>query len=186
MILKAIVLCLAIIAQSVSAASYTIDSSHTYANFEIDHLGFSTQRGLFRKTTGTVNFDPEAGSGYIEIRIDAGSLDTGFQLRDDILRGEGWFNTAAYPDIFFRSQKLIFDQDRLAAVDGTLIMLGEARPMRLELTRFKCGFNLILRKQGCGGDAHGVLLRSSYGLTNSLPLVGDEVRMNIQVEAYLP
>ncbi len=186
MIIRAIFLCLAIFALPVSAATYTIDSSHTYANFEIDHMGFSTQRGLFRKTTGTVDFNPEARTGHIEIRIDAASLDTGFELRDNILRGEDWFKTAAFPDIFFRSQKLIFDQDRLVAVDGMLIMLGEARPMRLELKRFKCGFNLVVGKQGCGGDAQGVLLRSNYGLTNSLPLVGDEVRMNIQVEAYLP
>jgi polyisoprenoid-binding protein YceI len=43
------------------------------------------------------------------------------------LRGESWFNTKVFPDILFRSQNLIFDQERLVAVEGTLLMLGEAQ-----------------------------------------------------------
>ena len=166
------------------AAEYVIDPSHTYASFEIDHLGFSTQRGLFTNTAGTIEFDPEARSGSIDIRIDAASIDTGFKLRDDVLRGAEWFNTQEFPDILFRSQKMIFDQEKLVAVEGNLMMLGEVRPMRLEVSRFKCGLNLALRKRGCGADAQGVLRRSDFGLQNGLPFIGDDVRLRIQVEAY--
>ena len=182
-LLPALLACLALPA---GAVDYQIDPSHTFANFEVDHMGFSTQRGLFRQTSGQIRFDPEARSGEIEIRIDAASLDTGFDLRDEVLRGESWFNTKAFPDILFRSQKMIFEQDKLVAVEGTLVMLGEARPMRLEVTRFKCGLNLALRKRGCGADAQGVLRRSEFGLQNGLPFIGDDVRLRIQVEAYPP
>ena len=78
---------LAGLALPAGAVDYEIDPSHTYATFEIDHMGFSTQRGLFRRTSGQIRYDPEARSGTIEIRIDAASLDTGFGLRDDVLRG---------------------------------------------------------------------------------------------------
>ncbi len=183
---KVFPLLLALFALPVVAAEYAIDSSHTYASFEIDHLGFSTQRGQFNRTSGSIDFDSNARSGRIEIRIDAASLDTGFDLRDEVLRGESWFNTKAFPDILFRSQKMIFEQDKLVAVEGTLVMLGEARPMRLEVTRFKCGLNLALRKRGCGADAQGVLRRSDFGLQNGLPFIGDDVRLRIQVEAYPP
>mgnify|MGYP002776376775 CR=1 FL=1 len=186
MTLKALSLFLALFALPVAAAEYAIDTSHTYASFEIDHMGFSTQRGQFNRTSGVIDFDSEARSGRIEIRIDATSLDTGFELRDEVLRGESWFNTKAFPDILFRSQKMIFEQEKLIAVEGTLVMLGEAKPMRLEVTRFKCGFNLALRKRGCGADAQGVLRRSDFGLQNGLPFIGDDVRLRIQVEAYLP
>jgi polyisoprenoid-binding protein YceI len=81
---------------------------------------------------------------------------------------------------------MIFEQEKLIAVEGTLVMLGEVKPMRLEVTRFKCGFNLALRKRGCGADAQGVLRRSDFGLNNGLPFIGDDVRLRIQVEAYLP
>ena len=186
MTIKAFTLFLALFALPVAAVEYAIDASHTYASFEIDHLGFSTQRGQFNRTSGSIDFDSEARSGRIDIRIDAASLDTGFDLRDEVLRGESWFNTKVFPDILFRSQKLVFDQDKLVAVEGTLVMLGEAKPMRLEVSRFKCGLNLALRKRGCGADAQGVLRRSEFGLNNGLPFIGDDVRLRIQVEAYPP
>lgn len=168
------------------AAEYTIDPTHTYASFEIDHLGFSTQRGQFNRSSGIVEFDPDGKAGRIDISIETTSLDTGFELRDNVLRGESWFNAKDYPYIFFRSQKLFFTEEKLSAVEGVLVMLGEIRPMRLEISRFKCGLNLASRKRGCGADAIGVLRRSEFGLSNGLPFIGDEVRLRIQVEAYLP
>lgn len=168
------------------ATEYVIDPGHTYASFEIDHLGFSMQRGQFNRSSGTVEFDPERKTGHIDIRIDAASLDTGLDLRDKVLRGEDWFDTRSFPDILFRSQKLIFDGDKLSAVDGNLVMRGEVRPIRLEILRFKCGLNLANRKRGCGADAQASLRRSDFGLNNGLPFIGDEVRLRIQVEAYLP
>lgn len=168
------------------AASYVIDPQHTYASFEIDHLGFSTQRGHFRLTEGSVEFDAEGRSGQIDIRIASASIDTGLELRDKVLRGDDWFKTKDYPDILFRSRNLVFTADRLTAVEGTLMLLGEIRPLRLEVSRFKCGFNLANRKHGCGADAHATLRRSEFGLNNGIPFVGDEVRLRIQVEAYPP
>lgn len=169
-----------------TALDYVIDPGHTYASFEIDHLGFSTQRGQFNRTSGQVGFDLEQRRGHIDITIEAASLDTGLAMRDDILRGDYWFNVEAFPNILFRSQHFIFDQEKLIAVEGSLTLLGETRPMRLEISRFKCGFNLANRKRGCGADAQGVLRRADFGLQNSIPFISDEVRLRIQVEAYLP
>jgi polyisoprenoid-binding protein YceI len=184
--LKPFLLLLACFSLPAFATEYAIDPTHTYASFEIDHLGFSTQRGQFNKTSGSVQLDTEARSGSIDIRIDAASLDTGYELRDNVLRGESWFNVKSFPDVFFRSQRVIFADDKPVAVEGTLTFLGEARPMRLEINRFKCGVNLAARKRGCGADAQGVLRRSEFGMQQGLPFIGDEVRLRIQVEAYLP
>lgn len=177
---------LAGLALPAAAADYAIDPAHTYAYFEVDHLGFSTQRGRFNRTSGSIEFDAEARTGGIDIRIDAASLDTGSTLRDEVLRGPDWFNAKDFPDILFRSREFVFDRERPVAVEGNLVMLGEIRPMRLEITRFKCGLNLALRKRGCGADAQGALRRSDFGLNAGLPFIGDEVRLRIQVEAYLP
>ena len=176
----------ACLAQACPAAEYAIDPGHTYASFEVDHLGFSTQRGRFNRSSGSINFDPDSQSGDIYIRIDAASLDTGLVARDDVLRGDDWFKVESFPDILFRSQRLLFDGERLVAVEGSLVMLGERRPLRLDVTRFKCGFNLATRKRGCGADAQARLRRSDFGLSNGQPFIGDEVRLLIQVEAYQP
>jgi len=182
-LLPALLACLALPA---GAVEYQIDQTHTYANFAIDHMGFSTQRGLFRQTSGQIRFDPEARSGEIDIRIDAASLDTGFGLRDDVLRGADWFNVKDFPDIIFRSQSFVFDGERPVAVEGKLILLVETRPLRLEITRFRSGLNLAVGKRGCGADAGGVLRRSEFGMQTGIPFIGDEVRLHIQVEAYPP
>lgn len=168
------------------AAEYTIDPTHTYASFEIDHHGFSTQRGQFDQTSGSVEFDPEARTGRVDIRIAVASLDTGMAKRDEILLGENWFRAKEFPDILFRSEQLVFTGDKLTAVDGKLVMLGEIRPLRLEVTRFKCGLNLANRKRGCGADAVGTLKRSEFGMQQGIPFIGDDVRLLIQIEAYLP
>lgn len=168
------------------AAEYAVDPTHTYASFEIDHHGFSTQRGWFNQSSGMIDFDPEARTGRVDIRIAVASLDTGMAKRDEILLGENWFRAKDFPDILFRSDKLVFADDKLTAVEGKLIMLGEIRPLRLEVTRFKCGLNLANRKRGCGADALGVLRRSEFGMQQGIPFIGDEVRLRIQVEAYLP
>jgi len=183
---RIIVLLFAVLLAPADAAEYTIDPAHTYASFEVDHLGFSTQRGQFNRSSGVVEFDAETKTGRIDISIETASLDTGFELRDDVLRGDDWFKAQDFPYIFFRSQKLIFTDEKLSAVDGVLVMLGESRPLRLEVSRFKCGLNLASRKRGCGADAVGVLHRSEFGLNNGIPFIGDAVRLRVQVEAYLP
>lgn len=176
----------AALAPPAGALDYATDPAHTYASFEIDHLGFSTQRGVFKRSSGTIQFDAEAQTGAAEIRIDAASIDTGHEARDEVLRGVKWFNVQVFPDLLFRSQRFVFDQGKPVAVEGTLVLLGEARPLRLEITRFKCGLNLAARKRGCGADAQGTLRRSEFGMPEGVPFVGDEVRLRIQVEAYPP
>src|SRR3569832_1473640 len=57
--------------------SYTIDPLHTFPNFTIDHLGFSTMHGRFGKTTGKLTVDREKGTGSVDVKIDAAPVETG-------------------------------------------------------------------------------------------------------------
>jgi polyisoprenoid-binding protein YceI len=168
-----------------SAADYLIEPGHTYPSFEIDHLGFSTQRGRFNTTSGRIELDQIKQTGKLDITIETASLDTGHALRDRILLGPDWFDSERFPVILYRASQLSFVGDRLVAVDGELTLRGVTRPLRLEVSRFRCGINLAVQKRACGADAQGVLNRSAYGMTSGLPFVGDEVRLVIQVEAYL-
>jgi polyisoprenoid-binding protein YceI len=166
--------------------NYAIDPAHSYPGFEIDHLGFSTQRGQFDHTSGFIELDQMARTGKLEIHVDMASLHTGQAERDEVLKGQEWFQVQRYPEMVYRSERFVFDNDQPVAVEGLLTVLGQTHPLRLEITRFKCGFNLAEKKRGCGADAHGQLRRSDYGMRTGLPFVGDEVKLNIQVEAYLP
>jgi polyisoprenoid-binding protein YceI len=166
------------------AATYQLDPGHTFTQFEIDNLWFFTQRGRFDRARGTLEYDVERHTGSLEVVINAGSIDTGNDERDAVLKGSGWFDVSRYPTLTFRSRRFLFEQDRLAAIEGELTMLGVVQPMRLEIARITCGLNPVSRKWGCGADASGTLQRSRFGMRSSLPFVGDEVRLHIQAEAY--
>ncbi len=179
------VLLVSLLCAPVWAATYQLDPSHTFSRFEIDHLWFFTQRGQFDRAHGTLEYDVEQHTGSLEVVIDAGSLDTENDERDAVLKGPSWFDVSRYPTITFRSQRFIFEQEQLAAIEGELTMLGVTLPMRLEIARIKCGLNMVSRKRSCAADASGTLQRSRFGMQTGLPYVGDEVRLRIQTEAYV-
>ena len=52
---------------------------HTFPTFEVSHMGFSTQRGRFDKTTGTIVLDRAAKKGSVDLTIDVASLNMGFR-----------------------------------------------------------------------------------------------------------
>lgn len=178
--------CIAAMHAPVLAApvSYAVDPKHTYASFEIDHLGLSTARGTFDQTSGSIVLDPAAGTGHIEIVIDTASINTGLAKRDQHLRAAAFFNVELYPTMTYVATTLRFDGDRLTGAHGHLTMIGKTRPTSLEITRFNCGLHPILKKPACGADAITRIRRSEWGMTTYVPTIGDEVTIRIGVEAF--
>jgi len=162
---------------------FVIDSAHTYPFFEINHLGWSTARGLFRKVTGTATLDFAAKQGSAEIVIDASSLDTVDAKRDEHLRGEDFLDAAKYPTLTFKSDKLAFSGDQLAKADGQLTLHGVTKPVTLTFTQFKCGEHPVYKKHYCAGDATATIKRGDFGITAYAGAIGDEVKLSIQIEA---
>ena len=170
-------------ASGVAAESYTIDPRHTFPSFEVSHIGFSTQRGRFNQTSGKISLDAQAKSGHIEVAIDSATIDTGLEELEARLKKDDFFNTAKYPGITFKSDKLEFTGNKPVSAEGTLTMLGVSQPLRLKIDHFHCGTHPISLREVCGADASGAIKRSDFGLKAFLPAVGDEVSIRIQVEA---
>lgn len=181
---KLIVLLVSLLGAPVYAGTYLIDPNHTFLQFEIDHFWFFTERGQFYRAHGTLEYDVAQHGGSLKVVIDAGSLGTGNDERDTVLMGTGWLDVGRYPTITYRSQRFIFERDRLAEVEGELTMLGVTQPMRLEIAWIKCGLNPVSGKQGCEADASGTFQRSRFGMRIGLPFVGDEIRLRIQTRTY--
>jgi polyisoprenoid-binding protein YceI len=163
--------------------SYTVDSGHTFPSFEVSHLGFSTQRGRFDKTAGRVTLDREAKTASIEITIDANSVDTGNPKLEEHLRKPDFFDVAEYPTITFKSTKAHFNGDTLASLDGDLTMRGQTKPVTLTVNKFHCGAHPVAKKPACGADASTTVKRSDFGIKYGLPVIGDEVKLLLNVEA---
>jgi len=164
--------------------SYVVDSKHTYASFEIDHLGLSTARGRFDRTSGNITLDPAASAGHIEIEIDTASIDTGLAKRDKHLRAAEFFNVEKYPTMTYVATTLHFDGDRLTGADGHLTLLGKTLPVSMKVTRFSCSHHPIHKKPACVADAVTSFRRSAWGMTTYVPTIGDEVTIRIGIEAF--
>lgn len=175
---------LALAAPAYAADTYTLDPRHTFPVFEVSHYDFSLQRGRFNKTTGKVTLDMAAKTGAIDITIDAASIDMGLDKWDEQMRSEDWFNVAAFPNMTYKSDKVLFLGDKPVTAEGTLTLLGVSKPLTLTITSFKCGLNTFTKKPLCGANATAQLKRSEYGMTKSLPGIGDDIKIIIGIEAY--
>ena len=164
------------------ADSYTIDPSHTYPNFTINHLGFSTMHGRFDKTSGTLEIDQAKGMGSVDIAVDMASVNTGFKKRDDHLRSPDFFNAIEFPTMTFKSTNVTF-KGKGAVVTGNLTIKGVTKSVKLDVASINCGVHPFNKKQVCGFDATTSIKRSDFGIKYGLPAIGDEMSIQIEVEA---
>lgn len=165
------------------SATYSIDPTHTFVNFEAKHFGTSTLRGRFDKKEGSVQFDRAGKSGKAEITIDIGSVSTGVGPLDGHLKSKDFFNAGEFASAKFVSDKFVFDGDKVTEVTGSLTMLGKSNPVTLKATNFNCYQNPMLKREVCGGDFETTITRSQWGMTYGLPGIPDGIRLLIQIEA---
>lgn len=117
-----------------SAATWTIDTDHSAANFSIQHMAISKVRGDFGKVSGKVVFDESGSTPFsIEITIDPASIDTGVAKRDEHLRSADFFDVSQYPTISFVSEKVVPTGEDKYQVEGTLTMHGVSKSVTVDL-----------------------------------------------------
>ena len=117
-------------AAQAAPATYAIDPTHTFATFEIDHFGASTNRARFDKKSGTVQFDKAAKTGKVEVTLDMTSVNSGTPAFNKHLQSADIFNVEKFPEAKFVSDKFVFDGDKLKEVTGQLTLLvRDASPL---------------------------------------------------------
>lgn len=169
---------------ALSADNYTIDPRHTYPVFEVSHLGFSTQRGRFNNTSGRITLDAAAGSGTVEVSIATDSIDMGLEDWDKHLRNPDFFDVEKHPTMTFRADRFTFRKGKPVAAQGELTLLGVSKPVKLTIANFRCGMHPMAKKEVCGADVSTTIKRSEWGMTKYVPLIGDDIRISIPVEAF--
>ncbi len=99
------------------------------------------------------------------------------------IRGTDFLDTAKYPTAIFTSNKVNFDGDNVASVDGTLTLKGISKPVTLTVTSFQCMLHPMLFKTVCGANATTVVKRTDFNMGKYAPLVGDDVTITLSIEA---
>ncbi|MDX2259844.1 MAG: YceI family protein [Hyphomicrobiaceae bacterium] len=174
-----------------AAATYTFDPDHTEVRATWDHLGLSRQSGIVRKVEGNLEFDPAAPqASRVSVRMAVRDLATGVAALDRHLVETGdYFDAAAHPDITFVSTEVAPTSPTTANVTGNLTINGITKPVVLVVTlNFHgehplAGINPNYQGQTVAGfSGRAQILRSEWGLTRTIPLVSDEIRILIEAE----
>lgn len=166
--------------------TYNVDGSHTFPRFSYSHFGLSTQLSSFKNTSGKVVFDAEARTGSVDITIDMKSVNTGFDDFNGHIQGEDFLDTAKFPTATFKSTKVTFEGDKPKSIDGVLTIKGVSKPVTLTVTRFLAMPHPMMKKPALGADAFTTIKRSEFNAGKFAPYVGDEVRIDIAIEAVAP
>ncbi len=162
---------------------YTLDPDHSFVHFEVQHFGTSTSRGRFGPIHGEVMLDRTASRGEVGLRIATASVDTGLSVFNARLREADLLASAEYPEAFFVARNIRFEAGRPVEVRGEFTLRGVSQPLSLHAINFACrAVDGAPGTEVCGGDFQAELLRSDFGATFGLPLVGDHIRLLIQVE----
>ena len=166
--------------------TYNVDGSHTFPRFSYSHFGYSTQLSSFRNTSGKVVFDAEAKTGSVDITIDMKSVNTGFDDFNGHIQGEDFLDTAKFPTATFKSTKVTFEGDKPKSIDGVLTIKGVSKPVTLTVTSFLAMPHPMMKKPALGANAFTTIKRSEFNAGKFAPYVGDEVRIDIALEAIAP
>jgi polyisoprenoid-binding protein YceI len=169
-------------------SSWTIDPAHSSSQFSVRHLVISTVRGQFGKTIGTIKLDEkDLTRSSVEATVDVNTIDTRVAARDADLRSPNFFDTARYPTMTFKSNKVEKAGEDKLKVSGDLTIHGTTRPTVWDVTYSPQTKGMMGEMRR--GFAAGIRInRKEFGLIYSKaieagPVVGDEVTITIDAEA---
>ena len=169
------------------SASYTIDASHSEVQFKVRHLGISNVTGSFPVFEGQFNFDDgEPQASAVSVTIDAASIDTGTDARDEHLRSPDFFDVAEFPELRFESTS-VEPTGEGWKVQGNLTIRGVTLPVVLDTEYLGAAVD-PWGKSRVGFAATTKINRKDYGLTWNKALeaggllVGEEVEIMLAIQ----
>src|ERR1700733_8348578 len=162
--------------------TWYLDPPHSSAQFAVRHLGISTVRGTFNKVGGVVVDSPDLSKASVNVTIDASSIDTRVQRRDDDLRSDHFFDVAKFPTITFQSKKVESAGTGKLKVTGDLTMHGVTKEVVLDVDGPTPPMKDPKGTSHRGLSATTTLSRADFGINFDAGMVGDQVAIQLDVE----
>jgi polyisoprenoid-binding protein YceI len=162
--------------------TWYLDPPHSSAQFAVRHLGISTVRGAFTKIGGVVVDSPDLSKASVNVTIDASSIDTRVQKRDDDLRSDHFFDVAKFPTITFQSKRVESAGTGKLKVTGDLTMHGVTKEVVLDVDGPTPPMKDPRGTSHRGLSATTTLSRADFGINFDAGMVGDQVAIQLDVE----
>ena len=168
--------------------TYKIDPAHSSVNFLVDHMVVNTVHGRFRQFEGTITVDPDNGNAMkgASGTIQAKSIDTDIEKRDNHLRSPDFFDAEKFPTITFESTEVKKDGNGQVLI-GKFTMHGVTKDVSLPFT-LKGPIKSPMGGTIMGFEVNAKLNRKDYGLTWNKVIeagglmVGEDVTIQINTE----
>jgi polyisoprenoid-binding protein YceI len=168
-------------------AEWAVDTGHAHVGFTVPHMVVSEVEGEFKTFSGKVQLDEQnVTKSAVEFTIDANSVDTDSADRDKHLKGPDFFDTQKFPQITFKSTKVV-KAGKGYKVTGDLTIKGVTKPVTLDVTlsdAIQNPWGKLVR----GVKVAGKIKREDFGVSWNKSLdkggvvVGNDVTLDIKLE----
>ena len=168
---------------------WTVDTSHTGVGFSVKHMMVSKVRGRFTGLEGTIDGNPEdLTNASINFKIDAATINTNSEDRDNHLRSADFFDVEVYPTIVFSSTEIVKKSDNEYELTGDITIKDVTKKITFEAEFEGKGVN-PWGVEVVAFEVEGKISRKDFGLTWNTALeaggvlVGDEIKISIDLQA---
>jgi polyisoprenoid-binding protein YceI len=169
------------------AGTWQIDPNHSSAQFSVKHLGVSTVRGAFTKVSGSAKYDPaDPAKSSVDVTIDANSVDTRVEMRDNDLRSPNFLDVQKYPAITFKSRQTKAAGNGKLQIVGDLTIHGVTKEVVLDVDGPSAQIKDPWGNQRIGASATTKINRQDFGITYLPGVVGDDLTITIDTELIQP
>jgi polyisoprenoid-binding protein YceI len=164
--------------------TWHVDPAHSRVEFAVKHLGIATVRGVFREFEGTLQLDEGRAYGT----VNAASLDTNDDRRDEHLRSPDFFEVVEHPELRFESTEIRPLGEDTFEIEGDLTIRGATNPIVLR-AEFQGSETDPWGNERIALDVRGKLDRSVWGMTfnqvlgSGNMLVSDRVKLQLDISA---
>ncbi|NTW87932.1 MAG: YceI family protein [Desulfobulbaceae bacterium] len=172
-----------------TATPWNIDADHSNVGFSVSHLMVSHVKGNFNKYSGVVDIDDkDITKSKVDVTIDASSINTNVQKRDEHLKSADFFDVAKYPTLTFVSKKWTKASGGVVKVFGDLTIHGVTKTVVLSVNPFSKEIKDPWGNTRRGTSASTIINRKDFGLVWNQALeaggvaVGEEVNISLDVE----
>ncbi len=172
--------------------AWTLDDKHSHIGFSVRHLGISNVKGEFKKFKATIMAGTDGRITQVEAIAETDSIDTGISGRDNHLKQDDFFSAAKFPELKLVTRSIQWTGDKFTAIVA-LTIRDKTRPIQftgefLGARKFDLGGGPQLR---AGYSASAKINRKEFGLSfnklaEGVSMVGDEVRIDLEIEMSRP
>lgn len=172
--------------------AWEIDTAHAQVEFAVKHMMISTVKGQFSKLSGTFHLDEQnVAASRVEVAIDAASINTHQDYRDNHLRSADFLDVEKYPTITFKSTQVEQTGAETAKVTGDLTIKGVTHPVTLDVT-LEGDITDMKGQRRQAYSATTSFSRKDWGLEWNVALesggwlVSDTIKIAIETEVFVP